>query len=250
MQGSGNQQLNSGSRWHRWEPHIHAPGTVLNNQFKGPDAWERYLAAIEALAPEVRALSVTDYYSLDCYERVSEAKAQGRLPGCELIFPNIEMRLAYGTVKGRWANIHLLVDPTHLNHLAETKRFLARLTFEVDGDTFACSRDELIRLGKYFDSLIVDDGAALGQGSQQFKVNFDQLRKVYNENTWAKSNMMIAVAGGADGTSGIRDSADPPCVATSRDLPMSFSRAILTTGSFGLGGACCRGRMSAIVMAA
>lgn len=225
MQGSGNQQLNSGSRWHRWEPHIHAPGTVLNNQFKGPDAWERYLAAIEALAPEVRALSVTDYYSLDCYERVSEAKAQGRLPGCELIFPNIEMRLAYGTVKGRWANIHLLVDPTHLNHLAETKRFLARLTFEVDGDTFACSRDELIRLGKYFDSLIVDDGAALGQGSQQFKVNFDQLRKVYNENTWAKSNMMIAVAGGADGTSGIRDSAD----ATLRRNVERFAHVIFTS---------------------
>jgi len=27
--------LNSGSLWHRWEPHVHAPGTLLNNQFKG-----------------------------------------------------------------------------------------------------------------------------------------------------------------------------------------------------------------------
>jgi len=36
--------LNSGSRWHRWEPHVHAPGTVLNDQFKGADSWERYLS--------------------------------------------------------------------------------------------------------------------------------------------------------------------------------------------------------------
>ncbi|APO72643.1 hypothetical protein IE4872_PD02131 (plasmid) [Rhizobium gallicum] len=31
---------NSGSRWLRWEPHIPAPGTVLNDQFNGADSWE------------------------------------------------------------------------------------------------------------------------------------------------------------------------------------------------------------------
>lgn len=39
--------LNSGSLWHRWEPHVHAPGTLLNNQFKGENSWEDYLAALE-----------------------------------------------------------------------------------------------------------------------------------------------------------------------------------------------------------
>ena len=24
-----------GSRWHRWDPHLHAPGTLLNDQFGG-----------------------------------------------------------------------------------------------------------------------------------------------------------------------------------------------------------------------
>ena len=38
--------INRGSEWHRWEPHIHAPGTLMNNQFKGPKAWEDYLAAV------------------------------------------------------------------------------------------------------------------------------------------------------------------------------------------------------------
>lgn len=40
--------LTRGSEWHRWEPHIHGPGTVFNNQFKGDDPWGQYLGALEA----------------------------------------------------------------------------------------------------------------------------------------------------------------------------------------------------------
>jgi hypothetical protein len=58
----------------------------------------------------------------------------GRLPACALIFPNIEMRLAVGTVKGKWVNVHLLVSPDDPGHLAELKRFLARLTFKAHDD--------------------------------------------------------------------------------------------------------------------
>ncbi len=50
---------NSGSRWLRWEPHIHAPGAVLNDQFKGTDTRAEYLARIEAATPQFRALGVT-----------------------------------------------------------------------------------------------------------------------------------------------------------------------------------------------
>ena len=35
--------LSRGSEWRRWEPHVHAPGTVMNNQFSGPNAWDDYL---------------------------------------------------------------------------------------------------------------------------------------------------------------------------------------------------------------
>src|SRR5690242_2695640 len=102
---------NSGSRWHRWDPHIHAPGTVINNQFTGNQSWDQYVTALEQATPAIRAIGVTDYYSTQGYERVCEAKRRGRLPACDLIFPNIEMRLAIGTVKGRWVNLHLLVSP-------------------------------------------------------------------------------------------------------------------------------------------
>jgi len=41
------KMLSRGSEWRRWEPHIHAPGTVMNNQFSGPNAWHDYLTALE-----------------------------------------------------------------------------------------------------------------------------------------------------------------------------------------------------------
>lgn len=80
----------SGSRWHRWEPHIHTPGTVLNDQYKGPERWDTYVQQLERATPPIRALGITDYYSTECYERVLALKRAGKLQSCDLIFPNIE----------------------------------------------------------------------------------------------------------------------------------------------------------------
>lgn len=196
---------NSGSRWLRWEPHIHAPGTVLNDQFKGTDSFEQYLGRIEAATPAIRALGVTDYYLLDTYERVRDAKlCDRRLAGVELIFPNVELRLAFGTVKGNWVNCHLLVSPEDADHVGATQRFLAQLTFEYSGDRFACTPDELTRLGSKIDPNL-SGRAALARGATQFKVSFEQLAELYRAIDWAKANILVAVAGSEhDGTSGMR----------------------------------------------
>lgn len=100
-----------GSRWHRWDPHIHTPGTVLNDQYRGPDPWEEFLNRIENSDPSIRALGVTDYYSIDTYATLLEKKAQGRLPNVDLLFANVEMRYGIGTSKGTPINVHLLVSP-------------------------------------------------------------------------------------------------------------------------------------------
>ena len=201
--------LNSGSLWHRWEPHIHAPGTLLNNQFKGETPWEDYIQALEQSDPPIRALAVTDYYLTDTYERVVEAKKAGRLEQIDLIFPNIELRLDKGTNKGRWVNIHLLIRPDDDDHVAKANRLLKALTFRAYDEVFACTPDDLTSLGKAADPKIIDDGAALRHGAEQFKVGFDQLREEYEKSAWARKNILIAVAGGeTDGTSGVRDGAD------------------------------------------
>lgn len=104
MSDGRNRVSSGGSHWHRWDPHIHTPGTRFNDQFKGPDAWEKYLESLETTSPPIRAIGIADYYDTENYLRLRSEKANGRLPDCGLIFPNIEMRLAVGTVKGFWVN--------------------------------------------------------------------------------------------------------------------------------------------------
>jgi energy-coupling factor transporter ATP-binding protein EcfA2 len=187
---------------------VHAPGTVLNNQFGGTDPWESYISALESSSPVIEAIGVTDYYNTDTYERLCEAKAQGRLPDCALIFPNIEMRLALGTVKGSWVNLHLLVCPDNEDHVEQVKRFLGSLTFEAFEDRFSCTPAELTRLGYKAGAPAGQDRSALELGSTQFKVSFEQLKESFRAFGWAKENILVAVAGGNDGTSGLRDAAD------------------------------------------
>jgi len=197
-----------GSEWRRWEPHIHAPGTILNNQFGGGDPWDTYLTTLETTSPKIEVIAVTDYYITDTYEELLRRKATGRLPDVALAFPNIEVRLDVAAKSG-FVNLHLLVSPEQPDHLDQIRRILTRLQFNAFGDRFDCTRDELIRLGKRADPSITDDRAALAYGATQFKVNFAQLKTVFNESDWAKANILIAVAGGAgDGTSGVRQAAD------------------------------------------
>jgi hypothetical protein len=135
-------------------------------------------------------------------------KDAGRLRNVQLLFPNIELRLDVAARSG-FVNIHLLVSPEDDKHLDEVKRILKRLQFHAHNDRFDCTRDELIKLGKRADPTITTDSAALRHGATQFKVNFDQLRKVIDESEGAKKNILIAVAGGAgDGTSGVREAVD------------------------------------------
>lgn len=217
--------INRGSQWRRWEPHIHGPGTVLNDQFGGPDAWEKYLQALREATPTIEVVAVTDYYVTDVYEEVLKHKAAGKLPNVKLVFPNVELRLDVAAKSG-FVNLHLLVSPEDPEHLHQLGRILTRLQFNAFGDRFDCTRKDLVALGKRCAPEIVDERAALAEGATQFKVNFAQLREVYHESDWAKRNILIAVAGGAgDGTSGIRQAAD----ATVRQEIERFAHVIFAS---------------------
>jgi len=199
-------QSKRGSIWHRWDPHIHTPGTALNDQYAGPDPWAAFLDAIEASNPPIRAIGITDYFGIERYEQVVEEKRRGRLPGVGLIFPNVELRLGIETAKASAVNIHLLFSPHDADHIDRIKRFLLEFEFPYLGESYRCQRSDLIRLGRAHKPDLTDDEAARSEGANQFKVNFDQLKQAWSKNEWIKKNTLIAVAGGEkDGTSGLRD---------------------------------------------
>ncbi|WP_206610339.1 TrlF family AAA-like ATPase [Croceibacterium ferulae] len=214
-----------GAIWRRWDPHVHAPGTQLNDLFIGADAWEDYVRKLEEVTPALEVIGVTDYYNTETYARLRQEKDKnGRLPNCSTLFPNIEMRLGLGTAAGSWVNVHLLVSPEDPKHLDELNRILSSLTFNALDDRFSCTSTELARLGFKADPTIKDDGAARRHGSTQFKVSFDQLKSIFNDFRWARDNILVAVAAGADGTSGMQDGAD----ATLRREVEKFASAIFS----------------------
>ena len=201
--------IGRGSEWHRWEPHIHAPGTLMNDQFKGSAAWDDYLRTLETATPVIEAIAVTDYYVTDTYERFVEYKRGERLPHVQLLFPNVELRLDAATAKGGFVNLHLLVSPDDPDDVERLQRFLAGLHFDVQQERYACTPTDLARLGKKENPKIIDDRAALEYGASQFKVSFKELREEFNASAWAQANIRVAVAGGADdGTSGVRGASD------------------------------------------
>ncbi len=189
-----------GATWKRWDPHIHAPGTLFSDKFKGASAWEDYLTAIETSEPRVRALGVTDYYRLDLYEAVRAHKQKGRLADVELIFANVELRLDVGLPKGNAINIHLLISPEDADHVERAHEFLQGLSF----GAHRCDKAGLIRLGKEHQRGLSDE-KAYEEGAKQFKVSFGDLEQRWSESSWARQHIVIAVPGSnQDGTAGLQ----------------------------------------------
>ena len=196
----------AGSLWHRWDPHLHTPGTALNDQYSGPDPWDAFLTKVEAADPPIRALGITDYCGIDTYLTTLEYQRKGRLLGVGLIFPNVELRLSIETSKASAINLHLLFSPHDPEHPVQICRFLAGLEFRHNGQPYRCSGDDLMRLGRAHKGEPLSDEAARVHGTNQFKVNFDQLQDRWNAESWVRENCLVAVAGGSkDGTSGLRD---------------------------------------------
>lgn len=202
-----------GSIWRRWDPHIHSPGTLLNDQFKGD--WEAYLTALETASPRIRALGITDYFSIEGYRQVVDHKKKGRLQEVDLIFPNIEMRLDIKTERSNGVNIHLLFSPQDGDHEEQIERLLSKLTFMSNERSFSCTKSELAQLGRIFHDKYLDDTAAMRIGANQFKTSFNDLKELLKDG-WAQQNCLVAVSGGTDGTSGLQ--ADHSFAATRQEI--------------------------------
>lgn len=65
MNGIISPPVSRDAEWHRLEPHVHAPGTILSDGYSGANVWELYLDALEKATPALRDIGVTDYCSVE-----------------------------------------------------------------------------------------------------------------------------------------------------------------------------------------
>ena len=103
---------------------------------------------LAADSEEIAVIGVTDYMSIDGYERLlKEKRSNERLKSVSLLIPNIEFRAQPATRDGKALNIHILVDPKDDDHISKIKRALKNLKVEytsIDGKhSYGCIRDEL-----------------------------------------------------------------------------------------------------------
>ncbi len=193
-----------GSQWFRWDPHIHTPATLLNNQFG--NNWNGFIEKINNAVPAVSALGITEYGCIHGYREFRKHWLQGKLPSVALIFPNVELRITTQTKRGSGINIHLLFSPEEEDHEGIIEAKLSQLVFSYLGEKYRLDKRDLIQLGRQYDPGQTDEHGAFCTGINQFKVELSSLIDWRNNDSWLARNCLVAVASGQnDGTSGLQE---------------------------------------------
>lgn len=110
-----NADRTRGSAWRIWDLHVHTPASIVQQYGEdSEETWERFITELEALPDDVGVVGINDYWFLDGYTRVLEARRNGRLQNLDAVFPVIEMRLdQFGGTDGKLSrvNLHVVFDP-------------------------------------------------------------------------------------------------------------------------------------------
>ncbi len=123
--------MTNGSQWRKWDLHVHAPTTRLNNQFKLNDidgAWESFCETIHN--SDVRAVGIADYYDLRPFFEFTRRYREFHPGDTERVFfPNLELRLnQFFNNKVQHANVHVIFKPALSANEAEAFAHHLKLT--------------------------------------------------------------------------------------------------------------------------
>ena len=198
-----------GSEWRKWDLHVHTPASIFHN-YPGTeaDAWNAFLADLEALPPDFKVIGINDYLFLDGYKRVLSEKAKGRLANLDLVLPVIELRLdkfVGHDSQFRRVNFHVIFDAID-PEIIETQ-FISALPREFR----LLPTNEALR-GRWsavptrktltdFGQLIIDAapperkvqyGAPLQEGFNNFNVTLDNVQKAL-DSTYFEGKYLTAV---------------------------------------------------------
>lgn len=198
-----------GSEWRRWDLHIHTPETKKNDNYAGStieEKWDNFYKAIndyfensEDERKDVAVMGVTDYLSIDNYEKVIKDK---RLPDRIVgIFPNVEMRII-PTGTNSPVNIHFIFNPDIAEQLEE--RFFANLKFNSGIREYSASKKELISLGREQVQMDISEEEAYKKGIEMFVVSYKEIQNLFQKDLELRENTLIGVSNkSTDGASGI-----------------------------------------------
>lgn len=116
-----------GSEWRKWDLHLHAPGTKLNDGYTRKDGrpdLEQFCQIVHD--SDVAVIAVTDYFSLDGYFDVREKYSALYPRDSLLILPNLELRLSVAVNRqDQEVNVHLIFRPSLTR--ADATKFLSHL---------------------------------------------------------------------------------------------------------------------------
>ncbi len=165
---SGNPR---GSEWSKWDLHIHTPASIIQHygDKNQDETWDTYIRALENLPSEIKAIGINDYFFLDGYARLLDAKDGGKLKNIELILPAIELRIAnlVGSKQLRKINFHVIFS-NDLTVEEINLYFLQELRVEFDLDDTNKWRGNIGHPQK-----LIDLGKAIRESSPKTKRDTD-----------------------------------------------------------------------------
>ncbi|MBE8182986.1 MAG: hypothetical protein HAW61_05650 [Candidatus Portiera sp.] len=106
------QHLDEGSIWRKWDLQIHVPESEHGDQYKTRECPEPWIPFLELLrASDVEVFGITDYFTIDGYNRFMEKIDGDPILKKKVYFPNIEFRIDKHINKdGEAVNLHVIFD--------------------------------------------------------------------------------------------------------------------------------------------
>lgn len=200
---------NKGSEWSKWDLHIHTPLSMVHEYEGGNDdeKWENFIADLENLPKEFKAIGINDYLFIDGYEKVLSYKQQGRLANINAIFPVVEFRIKKfgGHKEFKRVNFHIIfsdklsvdiIKQQFLNQLYG-KYQLAPGAEGIEWNG-VINKESIQDLGKAIKASIPEDklpeyGSDMREGFNNLNFDEEKLVEILKKNTYLRGNYLTAI---------------------------------------------------------
>lgn len=206
-----------GSKWRKWNFHVHTKGTNKNDQFSSSSMDDFFHTFFKkAFENQVSAIAITDYFSIDRYLEAIEYrnKIEDKTDwiGNKLfnddevkfikeifIFPNVELRMLPSTDRGRLINIHCLFNPDYVQDLEND--FFSHITNQ---DGVKMNRHGITTYGKSLDPNIAETHKQYEKGIENFVIDLKSLREVISNKRFRDNTLLVVSNSNNDGASAIQ----------------------------------------------